>query len=183
VKLGWLLLGALPLLGGCPIPQPLAEVSKPGSGTVTPPRIVVEAAALGTIGTLDGVVPYDPACPGGARFTVAASVIDDFTDEVANFRWFVDYDRGGANIFFIPVGTDVLPPPTLQPLNRRTIPPLSFRPSDIGAAPHLLELVVSNGFGSLGTSPVNRAPAPGYEVQVFRWLFVELPQASGGRCN
>jgi hypothetical protein len=169
-RAGFLLAAALPLLPGCPIPQPLAEVSKTGSGTVTPPRIVVEATPAGVIGTLLGVVPYDPACPGTPRFTVRAAVIDDNTDEVANFRWFEDYDVNLPTVNPLLVGTDQLPPPAAQPLNRREVPDLPYWPA-AGGGFHLLELVVSNGFGPLANPPRNRAPAEGYEVQVFRWVF------------
>lgn len=178
------LLAALALLAGCPIPQPLAEVSKTAGGTVTPPRIVVEAAAAGTVGTLDGVVPYDPACTGTPHFTVRVAVIDENTEEVASFRWFEDYQQTGPTANPIYVGTESLPPPTVQPLNRRPVPDLSYWPSPgtspaTGTPSHLLELVVSNGFGPLTDPPVNRAPASGYEVQVFRWLFVP---AAGAPC-
>ena len=177
-----LLLAALPWLAGCPIPQPLAEVSKTAGGTVTPPRIVVEAAAAGTVGTLDGVVPYDPTCTGPPppKFTVRVAVIDDNTEEVASFRWFEDYQQTGSTANPLYVGTESLPPPTVQPLNRRPVPDLSYWPSAgispaTGTTSHLLELVVSNGFAPVTNppaTPINRAPAPGYEVQVFRWLFV-----------
>jgi len=179
VRASLALLAALPLVAGCPIPQPLAEVSKTGAGTYTPPRITVEAAAAGSIGTLDGVVPYDPACTGSPRFVVRVAVIDDNTDEIANFRWFEDYLPTGATRNPLLVGTDALPPPTTQPLSRRQVPDLAYWPSAgtspaTGSTSHLLELVVSNGFGPLTDPPPNRAPAPGYEVQIFRWLFVPV---------
>ncbi len=174
-----LLLAALPWLAGCPIPQPLAEVSKT-AGTVTPPRILVEAAsAAGVVGTADGVVPYDTACPGGPQFTIGATVIDDNTEEVATARWFVDYDPAGGSAAS-PVLTEDLSPPSVQPLNRRPVAPYVFKPVPFGAGPHLVELVVSNGFGPISASPPYRAPAPNYEVQVFRWIFVEK---TGGRCD
>jgi hypothetical protein len=49
----------------------------------------------------------------------------------------------------------------------------------------VLELVVSNGFYDPVTDPgptPNRTPRPGFETQVYRWVFTYADLASCGGC-
>jgi hypothetical protein len=72
----------------------------------------------------------------------------------------------------------------------RTAGPWTFQPyifpkfgggpgsgSEDGAL-HVVELVVSNGFDLDGPLP-NRSPAPGFEIQLYRWVFVNRPAPVG----
>lgn len=171
---------ALLAAGGCPLPQPLAEVARVDGGavTVSPPRIVAES-----------VLPPDPVfllqrgCPGGPRVVVDATVRDDNTLEQVEARWFVDYtsDALGAR----PYHVDVLPPPDDTAQTDRALPPLLLAlPATDPAAMHVLDVVVSNGFYVLDdpAAPLrNRSPQPGFEAQVYRWVFTYAD--SGGRCT
>jgi hypothetical protein len=177
------LLGAAALSGACPLPQPLPGVGSPDAGLpVTPPRIVTSTAV-----PVPAVTPYGPTttCPGGALFDVSADVIDENTEEPVEVRWFVDYDPA-SQVFSTPFRVEILPPPQNPDQFQRTPAPFAFRPSDFdvsGTRTHVVELTVSNGFLPLnqpvpaGGQP-NREAAPGYEVQIFRWVFE--PSATGG---
>ena len=183
-RIALLAAAALPLLGGCPIPQPLAEVSKTGT-TFTPPRIFVDVTAT-TLAPLDTVVPYETdTATCVPEFQIKATVIDDNTDEIVGARWFVDYATAPASPWIRGVDlspdADEIPPPT--PAGTvRTVPTLTFRPTEHAGNVHVVELVVSNGFATGPGQPLpNRSPAPQYEVQMYRWMFVG--QAGSGRCN
>jgi hypothetical protein len=64
---------------------------------------------------------------------------------------------------------------------RRMVPTWTFAPygypSYGGGSPtadgalHIVELVVSNGFDPEGV-PTNRSPQPGFEIQLYRWVFL-----------
>ena len=165
---------------GCPLPQPLAEVARVDGGavTVSPPRIVDESVL-----PPDTVFLLQRGCPGGPRVTVSATVRDDNTLEQAEARWFVDYspDALGAR----PYHVDLLPPPEDIAQTDRPLPPLELAlPASDPAATHVLDLVVSNGFYVLDdpAAPArNRSPLPGFETQVYRWVFSYAD--SGGSCR
>jgi hypothetical protein len=172
-----LLLATLPLLAGCPIPQPLVEVSK---NRVPPPRIINDS----TLVPPDTIVPYDPSCPVPQSFSVSAVLGDDNTEDVDDYRWFVDY-RPDLQSRWTPLLGDSLGPPTTAPLNLRPVPAFSFRPADFDSgAPsaHVLELVVSNGFAGGDQASLQRpyrTPDASHEVQAFRWVFVPSPGSGG----
>ena len=176
---------AAALLGACPIPQPLPGVGQIDAGLpITPPRIVTASARPAEV--LTGYGP--PAtCPGGATIAVSADVIDENPDEPVDVRWFVDYDPA-SQLLNTPRQEEQLPPPQDPTQVLRTPRPFSFRPSDFDVPaprPHVVEIVVSNGFLPAG-QPLpdgglpNRQPAPGYETQVFRWTFEEVPDGGCG---
>jgi hypothetical protein len=157
------------LLAACPLPQPLPAVAP--VGTVAPPRIVVASASPAR-----ALVQVGTGCGTSAVLPFSAVLDDSNVDELVQARWFVDYDAGSTGIQGI---EDVLPAPdggTTRPLAS----PYLFRLADHDPArPHVVELVVSNGFYAIGAdppgSPVNRTPLPGYEVQVFRWTVAYEP--------
>lgn len=157
---------AAAVAGGCPLPQPLPVVQRTGGLTVTPPRILAESASPG-----QALVRVGTGC-GAAAVRPFSVVLEDLNvDEVVQARWFVDYDAGSPGLQGL---EDVPPAPgggTLRPLAS----PYQYRLGDHDPArPHVVELVVSNGFYAIGAdppgSPVNRTPQPGYETQVFRWV-------------
>jgi hypothetical protein len=84
---------------------------------------------------------------------------------------------------------ETLPPPTDNTQYRRFPRPLPFEPWDYdtltGRTVHVVELTISNGFLPVGAtvppgSLPNRTAAPGYEVQVFRWTFLQTPTGGCG---
>jgi len=176
---------AVALLGACPLPQPLPGVGNIDAGLpITPPRVVTSTAR-----PAEALTGYGPpaACAGGARFEVDADVIDETIDELVEVRWFVDYDPANQRLSQ-PLQVEVLLPPPDPKQYLRQPRPFPFLPSDFdlpASRLHVVEMAVSNGFLPLGQSVPdgglpNREPAPGYEVQVFRWTFQEL---AGGGCG
>jgi hypothetical protein len=169
---------ALPLaLGACPLPQPLAEVARTADGgSVSTPIILPETAV-----PAGGVVLVSPTCATAPVFSVGATVEDLDTDESVQARWFVDYPTSSGIFQFsdVPAAADSNDP-------NRPIPPFGFSPYTFGAPPaaalHVVEVVISNGFLQLGdpTPPLNRAAAPPFVTQVYRWVFQYDAQ---GRCQ
>ena len=158
-------------LSGCPLPQPLAEVSRADGGSVTTPIILPETAV-----PPDAIVFVALGCPApGARFALSATVEDVDTTEVVEARWFVDYDplSGFASK---PQFTEPAVPAPADPADpSRQLTPFAFEPYRYGTLVplHVVEVVVSNGFLPAGdaTSPPNRAAIPGFITQAFRWVF------------
>lgn len=169
------------LASGCPLPQPLSETVTVDGGTVTPPRIVADSVVPS-----DTVVQYNADCDGGASFTIQADLIDENTDESVDVRWFVDYVANAGDPHSEPLRTTTLSPPT-DATTLRTVPSYDpFDPTGLDGSVHVVELVVSNGFYAQGTEPdgtalPNRTAMPGYETQVYRWIFQKVD--SGGRCE
>jgi hypothetical protein len=163
------------VLLGCPFAQPVPGVGQQDGGTLTPPRI--DTASVQPSGT---AVLYSQSCPdGGAQFSLEAQLIDESTTDTVEARWFVDYDpnpNSPQSHYFQSFSS---PPPAEPTETVRTIPPFAFEP-DLWTTPlaprHVVELVVSNGFAA----DDGRAAAPGYETQVYRWLFLDSP---GGTCG
>jgi len=169
-------------LAGCPLPQPLAEVSRVDGGTITPPRVLAESAL-----PPDTVLRVRKDCPAAPRFTVQASIIDENVLEQVEVRWFLDYDASSSGGTALLRAPDILLPPDpgqATSLTLRALPPLTvtLAPFDAAAPAHVLEVVVSNGFYATdppGVAP-NRSAQPGYEAQVFRWVFGYVD--AGGVC-
>jgi hypothetical protein len=158
-------------MAGCPLPQPLPAVQQTGAA-VTPPRILAGSAS-----PPEALVPVGTSC-GAATIPFSAMLEDPNVDELVQARWFVDYDAGSTGVQGL---EDVPPAPDGSPI-RTLAAPYQFRVGDHDPArPHIVELVVSNGFYDLGAdppgSPVNRTPLPGYETQVFRWTVAYDPAA------
>lgn len=160
------------------------------AGTVVP----VPAGCTGTAPTF---VLGSQLAGSTTPAVTGAQIRDSNTVETIEARWFVNYDptnsiRAGS------VLQDTIAPvvPTPPDPTLRTIQTYTFHPYQVGSATdptvqgnavgalHVVELVVSNGFRIDGADPTAtwkpgdplpfRAPAPGFEVQVFRWIFVNV---------
>ncbi len=162
-------------LGGCPLPQPLPVVQRSGA-TVTPPRIVVGTAQPAT-----ATVAIRPDCPSGSVIPFGAQVEDLDLDDTVEARWFVDYTAESSGVAaFETVAAAVDGASPLRPLRTFSFEPAVYGPS---GTPHVVEVVVSNGFhpqGTAGLSLPNRTAVDGYETQIFRWFVVVDP---AGRCE
>lgn len=184
-------------LAGCPIPQPLPDYPP---GTITPPRILVDQIPLN--GNAVQLVPAD--CATEPEYPLSASVHDTNNIETIAARWFVNYDPRFLQ-YYNPIHTDAVPPDPNPLLLTRAVPPsgpLSFRPYQhappkdappASGPPYpgagilrVVELVVSNGFDPTVDAPPaelpNRTPLPGFETQVYRWVFLTVPESPPG-CN
>ena len=177
-------LALLAALFGCPLPQPLAEVSRVDAGALTPPRILVQSATPSD--TLVKVAAS--GCPSAPAFAMGADIVDDDTTERVDARWFVDYATDQANS--VVRGRDDLEGSTDETRTTRQLSTFTFSPLDFGAAPgtvHVVEVVISNGFfpeNTAGLALPNRTPQDGYETQFFRWVFLIVDSvAAGGRCQ
>jgi hypothetical protein len=171
--LPWALLACA--LAGCPLPQPLPAVE--GNISVTPPRILTESVRPSEV-----VVRVGSDCPEDAFIPFGAILDDPDLEDIVEARWFVDYATGAAGVqqndfpAASPDGTDT----------RRALADFRFFPGRyLAAVPHVVEVVVSNGFYAIGQDPIgaaqpNRTPQPSYETQLFRWLVV---YEAGGRCE
>lgn len=190
------------LLAGCPIPQTLPDYP---AGTVTPPRILVDELA----GDGNPIIFVPANCTTTQVYSLSARVVDTNTIETIAGRWFVNYDpQSSVNSSY----KEYVVPPNADTTNLiREVPPRAagvqqfwaFRPYDyppaIGAPDpghgypypdpgilRVVELVVSNGFDPsvVGTAPLsNRAALPGFETQVYRWVFLSVPQSATVRCD
>jgi hypothetical protein len=156
-------------LGGCPLPQPLPAVQRVDGTTVTPPRVVADSAT-----PQQAVVRVGTTCAAGSVLPFSAVLEDPNLDDPVQARWFVDYDAGSTGVQRF---EDVLRSPDDADPLRTLAAPFMYRVDDHGQTlPHVVELVVSNGFYEIGGDPpgarVNRSPRPGFETQVFRWVVV-----------
>jgi len=195
-----LVLAALlaPLLG-CPLPQPLAEVA-PGQ-PITPPRIVVEDVRRQIVVTpIDTLLRVPVGCSAHPAYALQASLIDPNTTELVVARWFVNYDPASPPDYSIRHEDQISGPPTsADDLTLRQTPPYSFDPylwppqagtgdgtGDSVGALHVVDLVVSNGFDASQDQTTlarpNRTPALDYEVQLYRWVFLGVPQSATAVC-
>jgi hypothetical protein len=177
--------GAL-LVAGCPIPQPLPDYPP---GTITPPRVVVDDS-VSSVSEPATVIKVPSGCPTSPTFALGAPLRDSNTIETIVVRWFVNYDPadGFARAIQHEQQIDEVDPadPT-----RRTAAPWTFSPYEYGAANgldprdagalHVVDMVVSNGFHPAGPLP-NRSPAPGFEVQLYRWVFLNVPESGAVPC-
>jgi hypothetical protein len=168
-------------LAGCPLPQPLPDYPK---GTVTPPRIVMDAIMVdGGKAAAQPIVFVPAGCgtPGtpGSKptYTLAAGLVDANTLEQVEARWFLDY-LGGHSVRGKPQQDDLVAPSQTTNDFTRSAPPYVFVPYDHPAPAelgtftpdqngsfsdprivHVVELVVSNGFDPSGT-PAGAAADP-----------------------
>jgi hypothetical protein len=195
-------LAAAPLLlAGCPLPQALPEYNAGGN---TPPRILVDQIS----GDGNPIVFVPAGCTTTApAFYLSANIVDTNPTESVDSRWFVNFDpRVTLNRTWV---QEVAIPPNADTTNLiRSVPRFSFSPYDFGPAPgapsvapvpraggaswypqdgilRVVELVVSNGFDPaiVGTAPLsNRAPKPGFETQVHRWVFLTVPESAAVPC-
>lgn len=180
------------LLAGCPLPQPLPEYS---TGTVTPPRILADDQLAPRNGEFDGAVTLLPSnCVTAPVRVLSASIVDTNTAEGVEVRWFVNYDYRDSAHSRVWQSSVIPPNPDAANLVR-AVPPFTFEPYEapppygtpaLTGPPYqdanvlrVVELVVSNGFdpSMLGTiaPAANRAPKPGFETQVYRWVFLTSP--------
>jgi hypothetical protein len=198
------------LLAGCPLPQALPEYT--AGTVTPPRILVDEIATsdLGVTGNAgDGnpIVFVPASCTTAPVFTLSARVVDTNNSESIDSRWFVNYDpRVTANRTWV---QEVPIAPNTDPTNLvRNVPSFAFAPYDFAPAPRappfppqtsptgtswypqegivrIVELVVSNGFDPsvVGTAPLaNRAPKPSFETQVYRWVFLSVPESTSVPC-
>ncbi len=189
-----LALAAAAALVGCPLPQPLPEYSPIAN---TPPRIVMDDSVPGNQIPYSGtIVPVPAGCTGAKpAFPLHAQIRDSNTTEPIEVRWFVNYDPSNSGLWYwksqetIQAVVPTPPDATLREIRGWTFLPYDF-PSVAGAAAdavgalHIVELVVSNGFYSpaLDAPLPFRSPAPGFEVQVYRWVFMNVAPLASGSC-
>jgi hypothetical protein len=182
-------------LTGCPIPQPLPDYP---AGTVTPPRILMDAVDL--VPSTDGnpIIFVPAGCQTTIPpYTLATSVSDPTTFEAIEARWFVNYDPQNQERRN-PIQTDTIQPNADTTNLIRAVPPFPFNPYDFGPSPgasqlppvpkpgsvnsnwwsqdgilRVVELVVSNGFDPALTADLpNKKPRPGFATQTYRWVFL-----------
>lgn len=190
----WALLAAAAALAGCPIPQPLPDYPK--GQPVTPPRIIVSE----TLTYPETVVRVPAGCAVAPVYPLDAELRDAITNETFSARWFVNYDPASQPAF-TPQQDDLIPgvgsgaEDTLRRLPRPfTFPPYQYAPTPgtgggAGSTPgalHVVELVVSNGFDPAAESAEAtfpyRTPLIGFEVQVYRWVFLTVPASPAVPC-
>jgi hypothetical protein len=179
-------------LAGCPLPQPLPDSPK---GTITPPRIVMDAIMVdGGKADAQPIVFVPAGCGTAPSYTLSATLIDANTLEQVEARWFIDYVATDSLRWYWHYNELVAPAQTSTDLSR-AVTPFTFKPYDqpplagLGSAGnnapgvvHVVELVVSNGFDPSGAAadPPFRGPAIGFETQVYRWTFVNVVPGSSG---
>jgi hypothetical protein len=178
---GALVAGAA-LLAGCPLPQPLPDYP---SGSITPPRILTDPLFAGNAAVI--------FIPANCSTTLKVNVKDTNTIESIEARWFVNYDGRYTERFAIQKRETIQPngdnTTLVRPVDPFLFEPYQYRETPgspvtvTGSTPpftdtgvlRTVELVVSNGFDPDPTStsaPPNRTPLPGFETQVYRWVFM-----------
>jgi hypothetical protein len=161
-------------LAACPLPQPVPAIE--GDVSVTPPRVLTES-----VNPAEAIVRVGVDCTPETYVPFGGVINDPDLDDAVEARWFVDYSADAPGVqqndfpAASPDGTDT----------RRLLAEFRFFPARFAPVPHMVEVVVSNGFFPIGFDPVgspqpNRTPQSGYETQVFRWLVV---YEAGGRCE
>jgi hypothetical protein len=185
------------ILAGCPLPQPLPDY--PEGEPVTPPRIVVDDT-IRMVPHPETVVRVPAGCPNAPLYQLATSLRDAITNEDIVARWFVNYDPANQPSVN-PLFPQVIPPPDGGDQTLRATPTFEFPPYQYASvtgsgatsgpgALHVVELVVSNGFDPNSDSPSAplpyRKPKLGFEVQVYRWVFLTVspspPGCTGAEC-
>ncbi len=183
-------------LVGCPLPQPLPEYAATAN---TPPRIVVDGATNPLT-----VIPVPVGCPldNPPIFSLEAQIRDTNPNlEAIQARWFVNYDPADP-VLSAPLNPETVGPApydsTLRPIAPFVFQPYRFASVGLGSGSqqtpggvHLVELVVSNGFRTDASGytwkpgdPIpNRSPAPSFEVQVYRWVFMNVAPPPSGSCD
>ncbi len=194
----------LTLLAGCPLPQPLPSYP---AGTVTPPRILMDALAQpqSTVRVPAGCTTTAPG------YDLGAQLVDNDTSETVTARWFVDYDRENSARCAPAVPENVITGPGDQSADptRRSVPAYHFAPYDhvsvlgdpdptAAGVVHVVELVVSNRFDATDDDVALCTPAVAaaiypfrvpategsvhFETQTYRWVFVNVPQSASLPC-
>jgi hypothetical protein len=194
-----LALAAAAALAGCPLPQPLPDY--PSGTAIPPPRILVDGILLdGASSSARAVVLVPAGCATEPVYPLTADVLDTNTIETVEAHWFVNYHASSS---YIPVKSDTVPPDPDPLVLTRTVPPegpFEYRayyhlppvgsppppgpPYDGAGLVRVVELVVSNGFDSTATNwPAatlpNRTPRLSFETQVYRWVFLTVPETTG----
>lgn len=188
------LAAALAVLAGCPIPQPLPDYPK--GQPVTPPRVVVGDG----LSFPETVVRVPAGCATPPVYALTADLRDAITNETVSARWFVNYDPASQPAF-TPQQDDLVPgagtaaSDTLRHLPRAfPFPPYQYAPApgtgggagSVAGALHVVELVVSNGFDpaaeNASAAYPYRTPLVGFEVQVYRWVFLTVPATTDVPC-
>jgi hypothetical protein len=189
-------------LGGCPIPQPVPDYP---AGTVTPPRILMDAVDLEPSTDGNPIIFVPAGCPTTAipSYSLATSVSDPTTFEAIEARWFVNYDPGSTPNYTIQQTNTIQPNADTTNLIR-LVPAFVFKPYDYPPSPtvaqgvspvpkpgststwysqgdilRVVELVVSNGFEPATTVDLpNKKPRPGFATQTYRWVFLSTTSVS-----
>lgn len=190
----WALLAAVAALTGCPIPQPLPDY--PEGQPVTPPRVVIGD----TLAFPETVIRVPAGCAIAPSYPLSADLRDAITNETVVARWFVNYDPARQPAFTpqqddLVAGASGGAEDTLRKLPRPFVfPPYQYAPAHgtgagAGAAQgalHVVELVVSNGFDPAAESAEAAQPyrtaLVGFEVQVFRWVFLTVAASADVPC-
>ena len=172
---------ALMGLVACPIPQevPVFVVADAG---ISPPRIVTELAKPSQT-----IIYVKDNCPPGSTFNLSAVIRHEGKpaglDEQIEARWLVDYSEQRPAIN----GQQTIRAAEEKLVAGYPLEPFSFKPLVLtSSSVHVVELVVSNGFQESdgGTALPFRSAAPGFETQVFRWVFQIVPATdSRGVCE
>jgi hypothetical protein len=194
-------------LAGCPLPQPLPDY--PAGTTIPAPRILVDGIQIGGVSANGTPVVLVPAgCGSEPTYALSARIFDTNTIEQVEARWFVNYYPRSDSYNGWHQSDVVLPDPDPLVLTRSVPPraadgserPFVFRPyqypppAGVAASSgptwpeagfvRVVEVVVSNGFDPDAVSwPAadlpNRTPALLRETQVYRWVFLSVPAATG----
>jgi hypothetical protein len=190
----WALLAAPlgALLVGCPLPQPLPDY--PEGQPVTPPRVVVNDT-FRTVPFPETVVRVPAGCPEAPLYALGATLRDANTVEPIVARWFVNYDLANRPTVTPQFAEDLLGAGD-DSFDRETrsfeFPPYQYASvagsgaSGTAGALHVVELVVSNGFDPNFDTPTAelpyRQPKLGFEVQVYRWVFLTVTPSADVAC-
>ena len=179
------------LLAGCPLPQPLPDY--PEGEPVTPPRIVVDDT-IRSVTYPESVVRVPAGCAQEPVYQLSTFLRDAITNENVVARWFVNYDPTNRPSV-TPQFPEEIPPPTgvIRPSARRarsSSPRISTLPSR-GAAREAARVRCTSSSSSCRTDSIRtrtrrppsfpyRKPKLGFEVQVYRWVFLTVAPSPGG---
>ncbi len=203
------LLALAAALAGCPLPQPLPEYKEGTSVTpprILSDGISVDGVPANSQAVF--LVPAGCTAPE-PTYALSAQIHDTNNLEQVEARWFVNYHPAFAQYYrfwetdTIPPDVDPLiltrtvPPndPATGAARPFVFKPYQYDPPAGADAPapapdsranilRVVELVVSNGFDSSATAwpaaqlPM-RTPMPGFETQVYRWVFLTTPETPG----
>ena len=195
-------------LVGCPLPQPLPDYP-PGTITpprILADEIQVDGVPSNSRAVV--LVPASCAGPEPV-YRLSAQIHDTNTIEQVEARWFVNYHPSFAQQYYTAWQTDAVPPSADPVVLTRNVPPddpgtgekrpFLFLPyqyappvgTPAASGPpypgpntvRVVELVVSNGFDPAANTPPSplpkRTPLPGFETQVYRWVFLTVPESAG----
>jgi hypothetical protein len=183
----------LVVLAGCPLPQPLPDY--PEGQPITPPRIVVDDN-FHRVSQPETIVRVPADCTSPPSFSLRSMLRDASTLNVVA-RWFVNYRPDPASPSVRSEQEDEIGTasgaggvdPSLRETPEFLFTPAGYAPIEgtgggvggaVGAV-HVVELVVSNGFDPAAdfvTAALPfRTPGVGFEVQVYRWVFLTVPKS------